>query len=227
MASGYSIAGPVEYWQESSIYKKQPSAKDLPFTPGVPDHRAFPEKIWPRLHRRHANRKSLKRYDGIQGYPPLQDALANYLKISRGVLCDADQIIITQGAQQEITLCSGLLLNEGDEVLMENPGYSHARRAFQIRQAKLNPIPVGCNGIDINALPKQTQTKLMYITPTHQYASRRHITCCRAFSLARLGGIYGNLLTPLQRRKVISLASPFYHKQLFQTSLLRVISFAT
>lgn len=54
------------------------SDKKLPFTPGVPDHRAFPEKIWQRLHRRHADRDSLKGYDGEQGYPPLRHALANY-----------------------------------------------------------------------------------------------------------------------------------------------------
>ena len=144
-------------------------AKNLPFTSGVPDHTVFPEKIWQRLQRRHADRKSLKGYGGGQGYSPLRYALANYLKISRGVLCDADQIIVTQGAQQAITLCALLLLNEGDEVLMENPGYANARRAFQIRQAKLKPLSIGSNGIDINSLPKKTQAKLMYTTPTHQY----------------------------------------------------------
>lgn len=145
------------------------SNKSLPFTPGVPDKRAFPEKIWERIHRVHNGRIPLKGYDCNQGYLPLRKALANYLRLSRGVNCNEHQIIITQGAQQAITLCALLLLNQNDKVLMENPGYPNARHAFLTRQTKLIALNVSSSGIDVENLPPKTNAKLMYTTPTHQY----------------------------------------------------------
>jgi len=143
--------------------------KNLPFTPGVPDHRAFPEKIWTRIQRRHTDRALLKGYDNHQGYLPLREALTDYLRLSRGVICNEDQIIITQGAQQAITLCALLLLDQKDVVLMENPGYTNARHAFLTKQAELQPLEISKNGIDVESLPDRTKAKLMYTTPTHQY----------------------------------------------------------
>lgn len=146
----------------------------LPFTPGIPDISSFPQKVWLQIQRRHQDRTLLMGYNGNQGYGPLREALAEYLKLSRGVRCTPEQIIITQGAQQAISLCAQLLLNERDAVLVENPGYMGARKAFSARRAQLVSCPMGKNGVDIDALEnnKHINTldpKLMYITPTHQY----------------------------------------------------------
>ena len=145
----------------------------LPFTPGIPDLEAFPNKVWTSLQRRHSGRTSLMGYNGNQGYQPLRKALTEYLSLSRGVKCHQHQIIITHGAQQAISLCAQLLINEGDEVLVENPGYMGAKKAFEARKAKFSPCAVGRNGLDINLMTRQnnqtSQNKLMYCTPTHQY----------------------------------------------------------
>lgn len=146
----------------------------LPFTPGVPALEAFPTKVWGQIQRRHQDRVGLMGYDGNQGYAPLRESLAEYLRLSRGVRCTPRQIIVTQGAQQAISLCAQVLLNEGEAVLVENPGYIGARKAFNARRAKLVPCPLGASGIDVNAIqrisPADISTaRLMYITPTHHY----------------------------------------------------------
>jgi len=145
----------------------------LPFSPGIPDLEAFPFKIWNALQRRHQSRTCLMGYDGNQGYCPLREALAEYLRLSRGVRCHAGQIIITHGAQQAVSLCAQILINEDDDVLVEDPGYMGAKKAFHARGAKVTPCQLGENGLDINALESMNNEmgpfKLMYCTPTHQY----------------------------------------------------------
>jgi len=146
----------------------------LPFTPGIPDISAFPQQIWQQIQRRHQDRRTLMGYNGNQGYAPLRESLSEYLRLSRGVHCKPEQIIITQGAQQAISLCAQVLLNEGDSVLVENPGYMGAKKAFQAKRANLISCPLGSNGIDLEALCNGTikgssKAKLMYVTPTHQY----------------------------------------------------------
>ena len=145
----------------------------LPFTPGIPDLDAFPKKVWNTLQRRHNSRTRLMGYDGNQGYKPLREALAEYLRLSRGVRCQANQIIITHGAQQAISLCAKLLINENDNVLVENPGYMGAKKAFKARGANMIPCRLNENGLNIKSLDAGSNSnkanKLMYCTPTHQY----------------------------------------------------------
>ena len=171
----YKVAKP-----ELSSFAKELAAKPLyehgltlPFTPGIPDLDAFPTKIWNTVQRRHHNRTYLMGYNGNQGYAPLREALAEYLRLSRGVRCQANQIIITHGAQQAISLCAQILINKEDEVLVENPGYMGAKKAFNARGAKLTPCHLSENGIAVDALVstdnKTGPYKLMYCTPTHQY----------------------------------------------------------
>jgi GntR family transcriptional regulator/MocR family aminotransferase len=151
----------------------KPHRTALPFTPGVPDLEAFPMSIWHRLSRRHQDRRVLMGYGEAQGYLPLRQALADYLRVSRGVRCCAEQILITQGAQQAIALCAQVLLNNGDPVLHENPGYRGASSAFSIRQARQLAVPLKNHVLDIEWIIKHSarleQAKLLYTCPTHQY----------------------------------------------------------
>jgi GntR family transcriptional regulator/MocR family aminotransferase len=190
----YKIAKPELSDFANELAKKPLSEHGftLPFTPGIPDLEAFPTKIWNTLQRRHHDRISLMGYDGNQGYLPLRKALSEYLRLSRGVRCEESQIIITHGAQQAISLCAQILINPKDEILIENPGYMGAKKAFKARGAILRPCSLGENGLDIDALISTSNTeasyKLMYCTPTHQYP---------------LGGI----LTASERLKLLDLAA--------------------
>lgn len=140
------------------------------FQTGVPDLTAFPYKTWMSLYRRHYDRALLSGYIGHQGYGPLREALAQYLNISRGLRCDASQIIITNGAQEALSLCARVVLNAGDTVLFENPGYRSARRAFLSYGLKIKPVPLRKDVINVDRLPVQkNRSNLLYVTPTHQY----------------------------------------------------------
>jgi GntR family transcriptional regulator/MocR family aminotransferase len=171
----YKVAKPElsNFAQEITAKPLSEHGLTLPFTPGIPDFEAFPTKIWNTLQRRHNDRTSLMGYNGTQGYLPLRQALSKYLMLSRGVRCEESQIVITHGAQQAISLCAQILINTKDEVLVENPGYMGAKKAFKARGAKLSPCLLGDNGLDINSListsNKKAPNKLMYCTPTHQY----------------------------------------------------------
>ncbi len=145
----------------------------FPFTPGVPDLANFPHNIWQRLWRRHQDRTLLMGYDDDQGYLPLREALTQYLRVSRGVNCSPEQILITQGAQQAISLCAQLLLHAGDTVLHENPGYQGAKNAFLMSRAKMVTVPLKEQVLDVDWIIQQGKktgnAKLMYTCPTHQY----------------------------------------------------------
>lgn len=147
------------------------SSPNQPFSPGLTALDEFPFKIWQQLFKRHADRKQLYGYDAVNGYLPLREALSDYLAHSRGVQCDAEQIIITQGAQQAITLCAQVLLNSGEQVLMEEPGYRSATSAFQAFGAEVSSVSLKNNRIDVASLNNQsfTKAKVLYCTPTHQY----------------------------------------------------------
>ncbi|WP_108124250.1 PLP-dependent aminotransferase family protein [Saccharospirillum mangrovi] len=140
-----------------------------PFTPGLPDSDAFPLAIWNRLQHQQENRRSLLNYDSYQGYAPLRQAIADYLRQSRGVRCQAEQVIVTQGAQQALSLIGELFLHPGDRVLIENPGYRGARFALSKPGVTLQAVPLADTVLDLNQLPAQTDAKLLYCTPTHQY----------------------------------------------------------
>lgn len=140
------------------------------FQLGVPDVSAFPYALWLSIYRRHYDRAVLSGYQGYQGYGPLREALAQYLNVSRGLRCDANQIIITNGAQEALFICARLALDAGDIALVENPGYKGARHAFLSQGIKLRAVPLRHNVMDVDRLIKQGRKgSILYTTPTHQY----------------------------------------------------------
>ena len=139
------------------------------FEAGVPDLKAFPIKKWGQIYQQQSQRLSLLGYDELQGSAYLREVLAKYLRSSRGLDCTNEQIIITVGAQQAVNIAIQVILNQGDEVYLESPGYIGMREAFKAHHCKITGIPVTKDGLDIEALPDQPQGKLLCVTPTHQY----------------------------------------------------------
>ncbi len=148
------------------------SGPTRPFRAHTPASDAFPRQIWARLMTRRLrsmSRSLLERVDP-RGYRPLREAVAGYLGSARGVACDAEQVIITAGAQQAIEIIAKLLLEPGDHVLMEDPGYLPAKVLFEAASATVIPIPVDGEGLDITALDKSLPTaRLVYVTPSSQF----------------------------------------------------------
>jgi GntR family transcriptional regulator / MocR family aminotransferase len=132
----------------------------------------FPVELWARIAARVYRKapRSLYGQGDAGGYPPLRRAIAEYLGHSRGVRCSAEQIIVTSGAQQALDLVARVLLDPGDEVWMEDPGYPGASQAFQNAGACVVPIPVDGDGIDVaRAMKSALGARAVYVTPANQF----------------------------------------------------------
>ena len=111
-------------------------------------------------------RRDRLRYGDPRGSARLRTALQGYLWRARGLRCAPDQIIVVNGSQQGLDLCARLLLDPGDHVLMENPGYWLARLVFLAAGAEVTSITVDEEGLRTAALPA---ARLTYTTPSHQF----------------------------------------------------------
>ncbi|HEU5414841.1 MAG TPA: PLP-dependent aminotransferase family protein, partial [Candidatus Angelobacter sp.] len=103
-----------------------------PFRVSLPALDHFPLGVWSKLVARYARKpaKGVMGYADAMGYRPLREAIAEYLRTVRGVRCEARQILVTTGSQQGLQLSAQVLLDPGDRVCMEEPGYPSARQAF-------------------------------------------------------------------------------------------------
>jgi GntR family transcriptional regulator/MocR family aminotransferase len=145
----------------------------------------FPVAEWRRLLLRHCRpgQHDLLDYaENAQGYAPLRQSIARYLARARAVNCDPDQIVIVNGSQQALQLCAQILINRGDSVAVEDPGYLGARQAFVTHGARLRPVAVDENGIRVTALPRK-QTRLLYVTPSHQFPTGAVLSLPRRLEL--------------------------------------------
>jgi GntR family transcriptional regulator / MocR family aminotransferase len=134
------------------------------------DH--FPLGDWSKLVARHSRKpaRGLMAYHDAMGHPPLREAIAKYLGAARGVRCDPSQVLITTGSQQGLQLSALVLLDPNDSVCMEEPGYHGARHAFLSAGARLIPIPVDQEGVNVAAIMRRARSaRAAYITPSHQY----------------------------------------------------------
>ncbi|MCC6629762.1 MAG: PLP-dependent aminotransferase family protein [Chloroflexi bacterium] len=142
------------------------------FRPGIPALDAFPFALWARLVARRYRRPpaSLLSYGDPAGYRPLREAIAGYLSESRGVRCRPEQVLVVTGTQQAIDLTARVLLDPGDAVWVEDPGYIAGRGALRGAGAAVVPVPVDGQGIDVVAgVATAPAARMAYVTPSHQY----------------------------------------------------------
>jgi GntR family transcriptional regulator / MocR family aminotransferase len=155
-----------------------PVGKPMAFRVGYPALNAFPFQIWDRLTRQ-AQRQhgtAMARYIAPAGYPPLQEAISQWLLVSRGIRCDAAQIIVVSGSQQALDLVGRLLLDPGDEVLVEDPGYQGIRACLMGHGAVARPVPLDADGMDIGyAGHKWPQARMAVVTPSWQFPAGVHM----------------------------------------------------
>jgi GntR family transcriptional regulator/MocR family aminotransferase len=155
--------------RSSFPYRVLPPAR--PFLPHYPAVDAFPSALWGRLIARHARDPRPDRLRGVDamGYEPLREAIAEHLRVYRGVECGSDAVLIVSGTQQILDLTARLLLDEGDAAWMEEPGHFGAREVLQGAGARLVPVPVDGFGIDVDAgVARAPGARLAYVTPARQ-----------------------------------------------------------
>ncbi len=127
------------------------------------------DRQWRRFLARAAERHAVQ-YAPPEGLGDLRSALGEYLRVSRGVACDEEQILVVSGSQQGLDLCARVLLDPGDSALLESPTYRGARHAFHAIGAKLIFCPVDEEGLVVDSIPKTAdRAKLAYVTPSHQF----------------------------------------------------------
>jgi len=132
----------------------------------------FPTTLWAQVASRRLRRVSANLLAGGEalGYRPLREAVADYLNTSRGVKCSAEQVLIVSGAQEALDRTARVLLNPGEPVWMEEPGYPGASVVFRAIGAKICSVPVDDEGLDLESgLRRWRRARLVYVTPAHQF----------------------------------------------------------
>jgi GntR family transcriptional regulator / MocR family aminotransferase len=149
-----------------------------------PDLSEFPFAVWHRLLNARMRSRDPELFDYAdkpEGYLPLREEIAAYASRSRAVRCTADQVLIVNGSQQALDLCSRLLVEPGDPVVVENPGYQGARQILSARGARVLPARIDPDGIAIGDLAEGA--RVVYVTPSHQFPTGVSMTVARRLEL--------------------------------------------
>ncbi|MGY2227550.1 MocR-like pyridoxine biosynthesis transcription factor PdxR [Pseudomonas gingeri] len=170
---------------ENNPLHAPPSGPPRAFRVGVPAFDLFPFGVWAKLQAAFWRKPDLQLlcYGQSAGEERLRGLIAAYLRGSRGLSCTPEQIVITSGAQQGISLCAQLLVDPGDGVAVENPGYRAARLAFAVAGATLHGVAVDHEGLDCAALAQLPDCRLAYVTPSHQYPTGVIMSLARRLEL--------------------------------------------
>lgn len=156
------------------------------FMPGLPETAEFPFDVWNRLHARLWRHPSaaLLRLGAPAGLEALRRAIARYLATFRGLACDWRRVIITAGAQQALDLTIRLLLEPGDAVWIEEPGYPGLRGPLIAAGAEPVPVPLDDEGLVVAAGRRLAQSaRAAVVTPTHHYPLGTTLSLSRRLEL--------------------------------------------
>lgn len=139
------------------------------FRVGIPDASLFPFDTWRRLVA--AEMRGGAHHPGTYahpaGHPELRGAIARYLSLGRGVAADPDDVVVTHGTQQALDLVARVLVEPGDVVAVEDPGYPLARELFASYGARVVPVRVDADGLVVDEIPDGA--RLVFTTPSHQF----------------------------------------------------------
>ena len=176
---GQLIAETVRRWSP-------PLQAAIPFRIGAPEVASFPFALWDRLARQAsaAQRVARAQYLDPAGALSLREAIAQWLWVSRGIRCEAAQLLVCSGSQQALDLVGRLLLDVGDEVLVEDPGYPGIRASLLGHGAQVRPVPLDAEGMAIaQAATRWPAARLAVVTPTHQFPTGVHMGLKRRLQL--------------------------------------------
>jgi GntR family transcriptional regulator / MocR family aminotransferase len=132
----------------------------------------FPVTVWSRLLARHSRNPRARwlHYGDPMGHRPFREAVASYLRTARAVRCEPDNVMVVSGSQQALAITARALLEAGDRVWVEQPGYRGARDVLSLVGARLVPVPVDDEGLDVTAgKAMDAGARAAYVTPSHQY----------------------------------------------------------
>jgi GntR family transcriptional regulator / MocR family aminotransferase len=157
------------------------------FRIGTPGLDLFPVRLWTQLLNRRLRKVTRGQLDycHLAGLPALREAIADRVRSVRGTECVAAQVIVVAGAQSGIQLICQALLDPGDEVCLEEPGYPGARSALIAAGAMVRPVRVDEDGLSVERLARHDNVRLVYVTPSHQFPLGVQMSLPRRLALLR------------------------------------------
>jgi GntR family transcriptional regulator/MocR family aminotransferase len=158
------------------------------FAPGLPALDRFPFASWNRFLTR-AQRTAAAAdlgYRHAAGHPDLRRAIAGYLRRSRGVRCEPEQVLVVSGAQAALDLTVRMLVDPGEPVWLEDPGYLGARGALRGAGVSIVPVPLDDEGLDVaTGIARAGGARLAYVTPSFQFPTGITMSLERRLALLR------------------------------------------
>jgi GntR family transcriptional regulator/MocR family aminotransferase len=142
------------------------------FRLGVPALDRFPLRLWSQLVSRRMRSMTLGQLDYADsaGCVTLRKAIAEHVQAARGTTCSADQVFVVAGAQRGLQMICTVLLDPGDRVWLEEPGYPGARSALAQAGARVVPVRVDSQGLDVAFGTRQAPAaRMVYVTPSNQF----------------------------------------------------------
>jgi len=160
--------------------------KTINFDSGIPALDLFPRQKWNRaVSDAFLNAPvSALGYDDPQGRPEFRRVLCAYLKRTRGISCSPEQIIVTAGAKQGLSLAARCLLDSKSEVWMENPSNLNVQHIFSYYTDKIMPFDVDAQGLQPELFPASGKPTLIFTTPSHQFPMGGILSMQRRIALA-------------------------------------------
>jgi GntR family transcriptional regulator/MocR family aminotransferase len=161
-------------------------AAPIAFPIGQPDRTAFPFPLWAKLLEQEW-RKPAWAVAGATypfGHPGLRAAIASYLGEARGFACEPRAIVVTSGVRQSISLLARVVLEAGDEVWIEEPGYPGMAAGLAAAQVRAVPVPIDASGFSPEAaMTLAPNARLAVIAPSHQFPLGTILTLQRRLAL--------------------------------------------
>lgn len=168
-------------------------APSLVINDGYPDTQILPFKELSCAFRQLFNRAArwqMLGYNDPLGNVKLRTALSQGICYERGLQTRIEQLMLTRGSQQALYLVTHVLLHPGDAVVVEDPGYLNARRAFESGGLRVLPVPVDKEGLQTDKLRELLATesgiRALYVTPRYQYPTTVTLSSVRRRKLAEL-----------------------------------------
>jgi GntR family transcriptional regulator/MocR family aminotransferase len=183
-----SALRPRRVWDRVRVATAFAAPADYEFRTALPDASRFPFETWRRLVARELRAPAVGRghYGDPAGEPALRGAIARHIGTARGVTATADNVTITNGTQQALDLVARVLLAPGDRVALEDPGYTPPLELFTSLGLDVVGVPVDEHGLVVDALPPTT--RLVYVTPSHQYPLGTAMSLSRRLALLAWAG---------------------------------------
>ena len=177
------VLRPKPVWDSVRLSHAFDKPAEFDFRTGLPDATLFPGERWRRLLNRELRTNVVRAgvYGDSGGDRGLREAIARHVGVSRGLQVLADDVTITSGAQQALDLIARALVAPGEHVAVEDPGYAPPWFLFNSLGARAHGVPIDEEGIIVEAIPRDT--RVVYVTPSHQYPLGMTMSLSRRLAL--------------------------------------------